>query len=71
VAHLIRERRWHPTQLLQEEPGGALTLEFSAGGEKELLAWLYSYLPHVRVLEPPELAANFYTGLEQGLAERP
>jgi predicted DNA-binding transcriptional regulator YafY len=70
VAHLIRERRWHPTQTLQEESDGALTLAFAAGGEKELLSWLYSYLPHVQVLEPPELAAAFYAGLQQGLAGR-
>ena len=70
VAHLIRERRWHPTQQLREEAGGGLTLTFAAGGEKELLAWLYSYLPHVQVLEPPELVASFYDGLQQGLAAR-
>lgn len=70
VAHLIRERRWHPTQRLNEEPNGALTLAFAAGGEKELLAWLYSYLPHVQVLDPPALATAFYTGLVQGLEGR-
>lgn len=71
VAHLIRERRWHPTQQLHEEADGALTLAFAAGGEKELLAWLYSYLPHVQVLAPSELAAAFYSGLQQGLSGRP
>ncbi len=70
VAHLIRERRWHPTQRLQEEPDGTLLLELSAAGEKELLSWLYSYLPHVQVLEPPALVDRFYAGLWQGLTLR-
>lgn len=67
VAHLIRERSWHPTQVLEEAPDGSLVLSFTAGGEKELLAWLYSYLPHVEVLEPASLRHAFRRGLEEGL----
>jgi len=68
VAHLIRERSWHPTQKLEEAADGSLTLSFTAGGEKELLAWLYSYLPHVEVLAPESLRRQFRQGLEQALA---
>ena len=67
VAHLIRERNWHPTQVLEEAGDGSLVLSFTAGGEKELLAWLYSYLPHVEVLAPASLCSAFRQGLEQGL----
>jgi predicted DNA-binding transcriptional regulator YafY len=67
VAHLIRERNWHPTQVLEEAADGSLVLSFTAGGEKELLAWLYSYLPHVEVLSPASLCSAFRQGLEQGL----
>jgi predicted DNA-binding transcriptional regulator YafY len=67
VAHLIRERNWHPTQVLEEAADGSLVLSFTAGGEKELLAWLYSYLPHVEVLAPASLCSAFRQGLEQGL----
>jgi predicted DNA-binding transcriptional regulator YafY len=67
VAHLIRERSWHPTQVLEEAADGSLVLSFTAGGEKELLAWLYSYLPHVEVLAPAFLCSAFRQGLEQGL----
>jgi predicted DNA-binding transcriptional regulator YafY len=67
VAHLIRERNWHPTQVLEEAADGSLVLSFTAGGEKELLAWLYSYLPHVEVLAPAFLCSAFRQGLEQGL----
>jgi len=67
VAHLIRERVWHPDQVLTEETGGYLQLAFEAAGETEILAWLYSYLPHVQVLEPASLSAAFRRGIENAL----
>ena len=67
IGHLIRERIWHPSQVLQEEEDGALSLTFEASGEKEILAWLYSYLPHVEVLEPESLRTVFYQSLRDGL----
>ncbi|MDH3998937.1 MAG: WYL domain-containing protein, partial [Desulfuromonadales bacterium] len=70
VAHLIRERLWHPTQTIEEDEGGAVTLSFTAGGEQEILAWLYSYLPHVQLLAPQALKQKFYAGLDQSLQQR-
>ena len=70
ISHLIRERIWHPSQQMVEEKDDSVTLCFAASGEKEILAWLYSYLPHVQLLEPEELKAQFYTGLEQCLRIR-
>jgi predicted DNA-binding transcriptional regulator YafY len=67
IAHLIRERIWHPSQSVTEHADGSLTLNFSASGEKEILAWLYSYLPYVEVLAPDELRKTFLDGLRQGL----
>ena len=67
IGHLIRERVWHPSQKLVEEEDGGLTLSLDASGEKEILAWLYSYLPHVEVLEPENLRKVFYQGLQIGL----
>ena len=68
IGHLIRERIWHPSQELVEEDDGTLTLSFAASGEKEILAWLYSYLPHVQVLEPEGLREVFYQSLRDGLS---
>jgi predicted DNA-binding transcriptional regulator YafY len=67
IAHLVRERIWHPSQTIVEHADGALTLSFTAGGEREILAWLYSYLPHVQVLAPEGLAQSFRRGLEEAL----
>ena len=68
VAHLIRERRWHSRQSLQEGSGGSLLLGFRAGGMTEILAWLYSFLPHVEVLAPQELRIAYAEGLRRGLS---
>ncbi|PLX87879.1 MAG: transcriptional regulator [Desulfuromonas sp.] len=65
VAYLIAERIWAPDQSLVENSDGSLTLEFSASGEREILAWLYSYLPHVEVLAPVELRHKFHQGIDQ------
>jgi len=70
IGHLIRERVWHPSQKLVEEEDGALTLTFEASGEKEILAWLYSYLPHVEILAPESLRAVFYQGLRDSLLKQ-
>jgi proteasome accessory factor B len=67
IGHLIRERVWHPSQQMIEEEDGSLMLMFNASGEKEILAWLYSNLPHVQVLEPESLMSAFYQGLRDGL----
>ncbi len=67
IAHLIRERIWHPTQELTDGEDGSVELSFEAGGEKEILAWIYSYLPHVQVLDPPSLRDAFLLGLEETL----
>jgi len=68
IAHLIRERIWHPEQQIEELADGALILRLSASGDKEILAWLYSFLPHVRILAPIALREKFTAGLEDGLA---
>ena len=68
VAHFVRERIWHSEQRITEHPDGSLTLRFSASGDKEILSWLYGFLPHVRILAPEELRQQFIAGLKGALA---
>ena len=68
VAHLVRERHWHSSQSIDEQEDGSLILSLQVSGEKEILSWLYSYLPHVQVLEPPHLMQLFTNGLRESLA---
>jgi len=71
VAHLVRERHWHPSQTLREEADGSLLLSLQASGDKEILAWLYSYLPDVEVLQPAALREQFLHGLRSTLSKTP
>lgn len=67
VAHLVQERIWHPEQQLELNNDGSLLLRFDAAGDKEILAWIYSFVPHVRVLAPESLRLQFINGLSRGL----
>ena len=54
-APYIRERRWHPTQSLEEHPDGAVTLRMEVPGLNEVKRWVLFYGAGARVLGPPEL----------------
>lgn len=55
IAHAIRDRVWHASQRIAEQPDGSLLLSFHAGGKMEILSWLLSYGAHAEVLEPRDL----------------
>lgn len=55
TAPYIRERRWHPTQVLEEHPDGAVTLRMTVRGMNDLKRWVLGYGMGARVLGPPEL----------------
>ena len=54
-ARYIRERQWHETQRIEEQPDGALLLCFQAGGLGEVKRWVMRYGSHAEVLEPKAL----------------
>lgn len=54
-ARYIRERRWHPTQSIEELPDGGLILRFSTGGLEEVKRWVMGYGSHAEVLKPSSL----------------
>lgn len=68
ISHLVSERVWHPNQKLMPQSDGSLVLEFEAGGRREILSWLFSFLPHVEVLQPESLREDFRSTLEKSLA---
>ncbi len=55
TAPYIRERRWHPTQTLEEHPDGAVTLGMKVKGLNDLKRWVLGYGKGAIVREPPEL----------------
>ncbi|WP_286393557.1 helix-turn-helix transcriptional regulator [Pseudanabaena mucicola] len=55
TAPFIRERRWHPTQQLDENSDGSLILNFVARGLNEVKRWILFYGKGAKALAPPEL----------------
>jgi len=55
TAPYIRERRWHPTQQIEEHPDGSLVLNFVARGLNEVKRWVLFYGKGAIALNPPDL----------------
>jgi predicted DNA-binding transcriptional regulator YafY len=55
TAPFIRERRWHPTQDIEEHADGSLTLQMKTPGLNDLKRWVLGYGKGAVVKAPPEL----------------
>jgi proteasome accessory factor B len=55
AARAIREKEWHPTQRLEERPGGRVVLKMQVQGLSEVARWVLYHAPQARVLDPPAL----------------
>jgi predicted DNA-binding transcriptional regulator YafY len=55
TAPYVRERRWHPTQEIQEHSDGSMTLHMVVRGMNDLKRWVLGYGKGAIVREPPEL----------------
>ena len=59
VAQLVVERRFHPSQKARRTASGGVVLEMTLGNlSGELLSFVLSYGPDVRVVSPPALQAQ-------------
>lgn len=69
-ARYVRERRYHPTQRLQELPdaGVRMTLEVTEEALGQVARWLLAYGKHVRVVEPKELRQTLINTYKNALA---
>lgn len=61
AAFFIRERQWHASQIIEEEPGGGLVLTLVVNHLLELRRWILSWGDGAQTLEPPELVASLRT----------
>ena len=55
AARTIREKEWHPTQRLEDKPGGKVVLKMQVQGLSEVARWVLYHAPEARVLEPAAL----------------
>ena len=55
VAHLMKERHWHPSQRIKKLQNGSVEVMFHAGGLDEIAWWVLSWGKEAKVLCPPKL----------------
>ena len=67
LAVYISERQWHPSQALKRCRDGRVELRMETTGRKELVRWVLSWMPDVRVLAPKSLRERIAIKLEEGL----
>jgi predicted DNA-binding transcriptional regulator YafY len=70
VAAYIRERVWHPKQQIRPRRDGGVNLLLPTANWKELVRWILSWQPDVRVLAPKRLGDRIQEKLRQGLASK-
>ena len=73
AAGYVRERRWHPSQRLEELPGGGVEVQMKLGSLVEVQRWILGWGADARAVAPPELVrrmrqaiAEMSAGYEQG-----
>lgn len=63
VAPYIRARVWHPSQQLQEQPDGRLSVTMNVCHDWGLRSWILSWGPFAQVVEPAQLAQEIHADL--------
>jgi predicted DNA-binding transcriptional regulator YafY len=67
LAVYITERQWHPSQEFLAHPDDRIEMRLETTGRKELVRWILSWMPDVKVLEPKTLADRIVEKLQSGL----
>jgi len=68
-AQFIRERKWHPSQSIAEQPDGSLILHLKTGGLVEVRNWVLQFADDAEVLKPDKLRQAVATEIRK-LSER-
>jgi proteasome accessory factor B len=55
IAGYVRERSWHESQTLSDEPDGGVRLTLEVAPSFDLKAWIKGFLPQVEVIRPAAL----------------
>jgi predicted DNA-binding transcriptional regulator YafY len=63
-ARYVREREWHPTQMLRELKGGGVELRFRAGGWFEIRRWILGWGDAAEVVRPAALRREIASVLQ-------
>ena len=71
IAGYVRERSWHESQKLADEPDGGVRLTMEVAPSFDLKAWIKGFLPHVRVARPASLRDDIAREIEASRAAFP
>ena len=55
TAPYVRERKWHPSQSIEEYPDGSIALSMTVKGINDVKRWVLGYGKGAKVISPPEL----------------
>lgn len=69
VGAYIENRVWHPDQTVRRRRDGSVELAFTTSGWKELVRWVLSWQPDVKVLAPVRLRLRVEQKMREALAE--
>ena len=64
-ARWIREKQWHPTQQLAEQPDGSVILTMTTSGLAQVKSWILGFGSEAKALAPPSLAKEIATELDK------
>lgn len=67
LAVYITERQWHPSQEFRTRADGRVEMRLDTTGRKELVRWVLSWMPDVKVLAPKSLRDRIAEKLRDGL----
>ena len=68
-AQFIRERKWHASQTIEEQPDGSLILHLKTGGLVEVRNWVLQFADDAEVLKPDKLRVDITKEIKK-LSER-
>jgi proteasome accessory factor B len=57
ASRTVLEREWHPTQRIEQQSNGKVTLKMTVQGIAEVARWVLYHAPYAKALEPKELRA--------------
>ena len=67
VVRYIQEHRWHPSQILTEQPDGSVLVELQLADLHEVKAWVLSFGAKAVVEVPEELRTEIVNAFERGM----
>ncbi len=67
LAVYVTERQWHTSQEFRTRRDGRVEMRMETTGRKELVRWILSWMPDVKVLTPKSLRDRIVEKLQDGL----